>query len=146
MSNRKTTNRKRYLYPHNQDFLAYIEDSLEAGKSVAGSVPIGAGSKFLILKFIENHPDSHLLILTITDQSKQQLQYHAQDKTLLRNTAMFTYSELEHKKNKQRIANHKPEYIILNEYTSCGIDNLWRDSVNRIIEETPTALHLGQAA
>lgn len=100
------------LYNHNEETYNRILEKFQNSNRVGVVQPTGTGKSFLILKWIEDHPEDKFIILAPSVEIFTQLSEYAEaeEETLLCDVEMLTYQALNIKTNfnnivtKRRIA------------------------------------------
>ena len=133
------------LYKHNEETYEKMTHMFEAEKKVAVVQPTGTGKSFLILKWIEDHSDESILILSPSTEIFTQLERYAnEEKVNLNRIKMHTYAAL-NVAPKEYLEGLIPTKIILDEFHRTGAEQ-WGDAVNTLLSLNPDAKVLGVTA
>lgn len=134
------------LYPHNQATYNRMIEMFESSNRVAIVQPTGSGKSFIYLKWIEDHPNNHIAILSPSNEIFVQLREYGQASELeiSDKVQMITYQALLYM-SEQQIQDIKAGKIILDEFHRIGAE-LWEPAVQMLLDNNPHAKVLGATA
>ena len=135
------------LYTHNQQTYKKMTEMFRTSNRVGIVQPTGTGKSFLILKWIEDHPNNSFIILSsATEIFKQFADYAAAtgDLSLLDSVQMISYQTLLRMPDEdiQDLRAHK---IVVDEFHRTGAE-LWGPALMKLLEANPDAQVLGTSA
>lgn len=134
------------LYPHNQVTYNRMMKMFESSNRVAIIQPTGTGKSFLFLRWIEEHPNNRIVILSPSTEIFTQFQEYsyASELEISDNVQMITYQALLHM-SEYEIEDIKVDNIILDEFHRIGAE-LWGPAVQALLDNNPSAKILGATA
>lgn len=135
------------LYPHNQETYEKMTKMFKTSNRVGAVQPTGTGKSFLMLKWIEDHPDDSFIVISPSLEIFMQLVGYAKetdDEDLLKSVLMISYQTLIRMSNEE-IANQHATKIIVDEFHRAGA-NLWGPALLKLLDTNPQAKVFGTSA
>ncbi|MDD3401838.1 MAG: Helicase associated domain protein [Hespellia sp.] len=133
------------LYKHNEITYSNMRNLFQSHQRVAVVQPTGTGKSFLYLKWIEEHPEQRICVVSPSTYIFMQLkEYQAQAGVNLEKLVPVTYTRLA-LMEQDEIEHMALDFIVLDEFHRCGAQE-WGRSVTTLLETHPNAKVLGTSA
>lgn len=105
----------------------------QSKKRVAVVQPTGTGKSFLYLKWMEEHTDQNILVISPSHYIFQQLErYQKQSNTLFAHVSYMTYAKLS-KLTDWELQDLQPDMVVLDEFHRCGAPE-WGRGVQALLD------------
>ena len=135
------------LYPHNQRTYKKMTEMFEQGDRVGAVQPTGTGKSFLILKWIEDHPNDKFIVLSPSVQIFTQFLEYAEktnDLQMLDSVKMISYQTLL-RMTDEEIQALRADKIVIDEFHRTGALQ-WGPALLKLLEANPDAKVFGTSA
>lgn len=133
------------LYEHNEETYERIVNFFHKKQKVACVQPTGTGKSYIVLKLIEDNPESFFVIVSPSAYILSQLKNHANESDIDVSKCEFvTYSKLS-QQDEKGIKELKVDYIVLDEFHRAGAKE-WGIGVQKLLSMHEDAKVLGTSA
>lgn len=133
------------LLPHNAETYERMTEMFKTDKRVAVVQPTGTGKSFLMLKWIEDHPDENILVLSPSNVIFSQLEKYAKNYDVdMHNIKECTYQRL-NISDILDIENIEASKIILDEFHRSGAEK-WSTKIDILLDSHKDSQILGLTA
>ncbi len=133
------------LYAHNQTTYENMCLLFQTEQRVAVVQPTGTGKSFLYLKWIEEHTNQRILVISPSHYIFQQLERYQEEAELsFDHVSFMTYAKLA-KLSEEELDVLKPDFVVLDEFHRCGAPE-WGRGVQVLLDTNPDMQVLGTSA
>ena len=133
------------LLPHNEETYGRMIEMFKTDKRVGVVQPTGTGKSFLMLKWIEDHIDEDIVVLSPSNVLFTQLYKYADQCNLdISNVDMHTYQKLDRAEHSS-IEMINANKIILDEFHRTGAEK-WGESIDVLLDSHDKSEILGLTA
>jgi superfamily II DNA or RNA helicase len=133
------------LYAHNKTTYQNLTVLFETEKRVACVQPTGTGKSFIILKLIEDHPDSRFVIASPSTYIFGQIEQYREGSGIEHGNLIYvTYTKLSRMQGDE-IAGLPCDYIVLDEFHRCGASE-WGKGIDVLLGSHRDVKVLGTSA
>ncbi|MFI3238357.1 MAG: Helicase associated domain protein [Lachnospiraceae bacterium] len=133
------------LFDHNQKTYNNMCFLFATNKRVAVVQPTGTGKSFLYMKWMEEHTDQRILVVSPSRYIFKQLDaYQKEAGVRFTHVQYLTYAKLANLEVEE-IASYKPDFIVLDEFHRCGAKE-WGRGITTLLDVYEEALVLGTSA